>query len=913
MKSRSLLILVLVLSLAVVPSAQLALGAASSSSSSSSSTSTTSSTPSTPFSQRLDVYVAGSNDYWMVTLNPVNASRADIAAAESVAGVSAYELTAVAGSASTVGSILFFSGGYNVARLPTLPYSGIFLNVTATSQSAAQSAASSFDKLFGADFVQTGSGGGNFTFFAHAAFAAAGATFYSMVPASDKGLATITNESAWVSDPTPEAVLSGVRSGSSFTHTLRFGATATGTVSSSGAFLLANALSISNSSFVSSPNATSTQFEVHSLDGIIQSSDNATVTNTLANYTGTYSTTVPDNTLFKPNMTILQNPPVATATRSVDNGAPSQGGIVTVTINIVDSAYNGTLQNVRVNDSWWTAYPSMFSLNAGSSNFTISSITPEQNISRAYSLKVLSSAAQDIVIPAAKVSYSYVTGVLTVNESTTTNQAEVRPNDAGPALVVHAQSNVLSGSSLGKAGKYQVTVINTGSLPALNLHSLNYTDPTLTAGSSWTFNMSLPLASVSDRNLTQTFTVGYTAPDGSNGEVVSNPAVVLLSHSTMDLPLEQFKLVSNPTAQGIAQGSINATWVLVNRGSIVTDNVTVRQPFPAGMTCARVVSGNGTCGPSGFSFSASSVAVLGNFTGTILLNFTRDNFITPSALVTMTQAGGLQLFSLGSSLPVPGGLQVTKSYAPDMLFQGQESNATLMVSNSGSLPVYNVSLSSAADTFDSVVTGSEAAQYAVLSPGTSHSANYTVKVNSPGNHTSTSTTISFILAGQTLQYPVSSGSVLVYRPLTATTSTLTNPEEGSNFQLAVTVQNPSPANVTGVSVTLTLPAGMHVVSTPAFAQVSGRNVTISLASLAAGANSTSTLTLKSDLDGTFNIAAGVVKFQYLGGTIDGVFSSPPIPVGIGSLLKFEISIALAVVFVLLVAVYMHRKLVVQTK
>lgn len=911
MKSRSLLILALVLSLAVVPSAQLALGAASSSSSSSSTSSTTSAAPSTPFTQRLDVYVAGSNDYWMVTLNPVNASRPDIAAAESVAGVSAYELIGVAGSASTVGSLLFFSNGYNTARLPTLPYSGIFLNVTATSQSAAQSAASSFDKLFGADFVQTGSGGGNFTFFAQAGFAAAGATFYSMVPVADKGLATITNESAWVADPTPEAVLSGVRSGSSFTHVLRFGATATGTVSTSGALVLANALSISNSSFVSSPNATSTVFDVHSLDGIIQSKDNATVTNTLANYTGTYSATVPDNTRFKPNMTILQNPPVATATRSVDNGAPSKGGIVTVTINIVDSSYNGTLQNVQVNDSWWTAYPSLFSLNAGSSNFTIASITPEQNVSRAYSLKVLSSAAQSIVIPATKVSYSYVTGVLTVNESTSTNQAEVRPNEAGPALEVHAQSNVLSGSSLGKTGVYQVTVINTGSLPALNLNSLNYTDPTLTAGSSWKFNMSLPLASVADRNLTQTFKVGYTAPDGSTGAVVSNPAAVLLSHSTMDLPLEEFKLVSTVTAQAIAQGSINATWVLVNRGSAVANNVTLTQPFPTGMTCAAVSTGNGTCGPSGFSVSERSVAVLGNFTGTIVLNFTKDNFITSSAVVTTTQAGGLQIVTLGSSLPLPGGLQVTKSYSPNMLFQGQESNATLLVSNSGSLPVYNVSLSSSADTFDSVVTGSEAAQYAVLSPAASHSANYTVKVNTPGNHTSTSTTISFVLAGQTVQYPVSSGSVLVYQPLVATTATLANPEEGSNFQLAVTVQNPSPANVTGVSLTLTLPAGMHVVSAPSEFKLSGQNVTYSVASLAAGANSTSSLTLRSDLDGTFSIPSGVLKFQYLGATIGGVFSSPPISVGIGSLLKFEISIALAVVFILLIAVYMHRKLTVQ--
>ncbi len=913
MKSRSLLVLALILSLAVVPSAQLALGAASSSSSSSSTTSTTSAAPSTPFTQRLDVYVAGSNDYWVVTLNPVNASRAAITAAESVAGVSAYQLTAVAGSASTVGSLLFFSGAYNVARLPTLPYSGVFLNVTATSLPAAQSVASNFDKLFGTYFAQTGSGGGNYTFFAQVGFSSAGATLYSMVPVADQGLATVTNESAWVSDPTPVAVLTGVRSGSSFTHVLRFGATATGTLGSNSSFLLENALSINKPSFVTSPNATSTQVVVHSLDGLIQSKDNATLTNNVANFTGRYSITLPDNTSFRPNMTLVQNPPVATATRSIDNGAPSQGGIVTVTINVVDSSYNGTLQDVSVNDNWWAAYPSLFSLNAGSSNFTIPSITPEQNVSRAYSLKVLSSAAQDVIIPAAKVSFSYAAGGTNVTESAYTNQAEVRVNEAGPALQVHAESSLLSGSSLGKSGSYLVSVTNTGNLPALNLNSMNYTDPTLTPGGTWTFNMSLPLSSIADRNLTQTFTVGYTAPDGTTGSVVSNPDQVILSHTTMDLPLEEFKLVATVTAQQIAQGSVNASYVLVNRGNAVAHEVAVTQALPTGMTCAAVPTGNGTCGSSGFSLSATSVAVLGNVTGTVTLNFTKENFITPSAVVTTTQAGGLQIVTLGSSLALPGGMAVTKSFSPDRLFQGQQSNTTLLVTNSGSLPVYNVSLSSSADTFDSVVTGSEAAQYPVLAPDSSQSANYTVKMTGPGNHTSTSTTVSFVFAGQTIQYPVSSGTVLVYQPVVASTSTVTNPEEGADFSLAVYVQNPSPANVTNVSVSITLPAGISVVSAPSGFQVSGRNVTLSLPALAAGANATGTLTLKSELDGTFNIAAGALKFQYLGSTVGGTVSSPAISVGIGSLLKFEIFIAAAVVLLLLAAVYMHRKLVAPQK
>ena len=58
---------------------------------------------------------------------------------------------------------------------------------------------------------------------------------------------------------------------------------------------------------------------------------------------------------------------------------------------------------------------------------------------------------------------------------------------------------------------------------------------------------------------------------------------------------------------------------------------------------------------------------------------------------------------------------------------------------------------------------------------------------------------------------------------------------------------------------------------------------------------------------------GTLSFQYLGSTISGPVTAPALAVGVGSLLRFELSIGVAVLLVLAVAVYMHRKLVVQTK
>jgi len=844
-----------------------------------------------------------------VSLSPVKTSRPGIVAAESVAGVSAYELTAIQGSTASPSAPLFWGEGYNVVKLPFVPYSGVFLNVTATSQSAASSAASDFGSTLGVNLQPLSSSGSNYTFYSPASFTIAGETIFSSVPASELGLAEVINESGLAGSLTPTAILTGVRSGSSFSHTVTFGTTETSVVGANGTFLLKDALDLAGDSFVSSPNATSTQVVVHSLDGLITTSDKATVTNHVANFSATYSASVPSGTSFRPNMTIVQNPPVLTATRTVDSGAAVSGGLVTLTLNFQNTADNGTIHNVTVNDNWWASYPSLFSLSAGNSSFTVPSVGAGQNVSRAYSLKVTSSASENLIVPASAVSYSYTVGNLTVSASTKTNEVEVRTNNPGPALEVQAGSDITSGSALGKPGNYVVTVMNTGNDPALNLNVLNYTNPTLTPGGVWKFNMSLPLTSIANRNLTQTFNLGWTAPDGSTGSLVSNPATVILSHSSLLLPIMEFKLSATITSQALALGSINATYSLSNKGTVKSDNVTVTQPLPAGVTCKSVLTGNGTCGSSGFSLTASSVAALGNDSGTVVLTFSNQNYLTEAASVTTNQ-GVLTLQTLGSVLPIPAGVSVTKTFAPTAVFEGENDNVTVRATNQGSLPVYNVTINTSPDSFDTAVSGALNANYGTLNSSASQSLNYTVKMLTPGNHTSASTSISFVFGGFPTQYLVSSGSVLVYKPIQAATSMASIPEEGHDFSLAISVQNLSPANVTNVSLSIPLPQGLVIVSYPAGFQVAGRTVTLTIASLTAGANSSSSIILRGDFDGSFNLGTGTLSFVYHGATQKGLVSTPAVVVGVDALLRYELPIGAAVILTLLVAVYIHRKMAV---
>jgi Translocon-associated protein beta (TRAPB) len=911
MKSRSLLVLILILSVAVVPSLQLALAASSASSSTTTSTTTTTSTisaPKAPYSERLDIYTAGYNDYWQVSLAPVDAPRPSIVAAESVPGVTAYELTAVETASASPSSQLFWKDGYGIVRLPFMPTAGAFLNVTASSQSAAQSVASDFNSLLGANFVEIGSSGTNHTYFSPASFSATAAVIFSSVPTVNGGLANMTTASTLSTLPTPIAILTGVSSGSSFTHQVAFGSTETSILANS-TLVLTDALGQLNGTFSSSPEATSTQVVVHSLDGLIASNDAAQIVNNVGTFSGTYSFSVPPNSRISPNVTLLQEPPVLTATRVPDRGSAVSGDLVSMTVNLRDTSVSGAAFNVTVSDNWWKAYPSLFALSAGNSSFTIPSMSAGQNVSRVYVLKVTSSTAEDLILPSTRISYSYSVGGLTVNASTTTNQDELRTNNAGPALIVQASSDGESGTPLGSATRYLVTVTNVGDGPALDLKVGNFTNPTLTQGGGvWRFNTTVPLTSIVERNLTKTFALGWTAPDGSTGNLLSNPANVVFSHSGILIPLTRFSLAVALTQTVIKLGSVNATYTVTNAGSHASSGANATQTLPSGVSCKTAFNVTATCTPSGFSVSVGPLAQGADVQGTLLLTFSNDNYLGEPGFVTTTDAN-LTLHTAGNSFVVPAGVLVTKTYATNQVFEGQNDTVTVHVVNKGSLPVFNLTVTAQSDGFDNAISGTLHQTYGTLSPNSPQSFNYTVKATVAGNHSAAATSAAFTFGGSAQSYTYASGSLLVYKTIAATTSTTPSaPVEGSDFLLAVNLQNPSTVNVTNISVRIQIPPGITIVNSSSGVVVNGHTLTFSLPSLAAGATSTSSVFLKAASDGNVNLGSGTLTFQYLGQTLSGVVLNNPIAVGADLLVRYELPIGLAALLTVAVAIYMHRKL-----
>ena len=733
---------------------------------------------------------------------------------------------------------------------------------------------------------------------------------YTSVPIAEKGLAGLTSAFSLATDQNPTAVLSAVRSGSSssFTHTFAFGSTATNVVAANGSLTLGKALNVGNDSFTAPLNATSTKVVVHSLDGLISSNDAATIVNHQSNFSASYSISVPNNTKFRPNITMLTEPPVLSATRLVGTGSVVSGGLVTVTL-LLRNTGTGIIDNVAMTDNWWSAYPSLFSLSAGNSSFTIPTLAAGQNVSKVYVLKVISSASQDLTVPAARATYSYTTGTVTVNTSTTTNQLEIRTNDAGPSLQITAAADIPSGSPIGKVGHFDVTVTNTGNDAALNLKVGNNTDESLVQGGGvWNFNTSLPLNSMLDRNLTQTFTLQWTAPDGTTGTLKSNPDNLVLSHSGILLPLMQFNVAATLSPGILALGKATATYTLANVGNAAASSVKVNQVFANGMKCNSVLKGNATCTSTGLSMTASSMAPGAKLGGTLNMTFSNDNYISEPATITATYAG-ITLYTGGAGFVVPAGVVITRVDIPNPVFQGENDTVVVNVANHGSLPVYNVTLLTQPDIFDVGISGALHAEYPSIAADTTQSFNYTVGILTPGNHTTASISLSYGFGGFAATYTVFPGNVDVYRSVEATTSTKpSTPTEGSDFTLAVSVQNPSTANVTNVAVAIPIPQGLTIVNASSGIRIIGRTLTMSLPSLSAGSTSTSTLTVVAGADGSINFGSGTLTFDYAGSGVTGIVNTPAIVVGVDLLLRYELPIGAAVLVSIAVAVYVHRKL-----
>ncbi|MDA4135860.1 MAG: hypothetical protein OK449_02520 [Thaumarchaeota archaeon] len=891
MKARATIVLVLVLSLALVPVlASVPVHAQS------------------QYSERLDVYTAGQNAFWSITLNRLGANLPVLTSVESMTGLTSYSLVAMSAQSAVSDFQTFGVDGYNLLNLPSTPSQGLFLTITATGSSSQPSIVSALGQQFGTDFTQVASSGDTTTYFAPVDFVnVAAPILYKLVPASLGGFASFATESKLVSLPMPFIELTGTYNGTGFSHKIALGADTSSAVGTTGAINLSELIGSTNATISSSASSNSSEVVIHSLDGVIVSSDAATVSNDAGNFSGSYSLSLASGEQVKVNATLESQPPTAVAYRELDHGTLAVNDSLGVTIVISNSAQSEALDNVTVNDNWWKSYPTVFELSSGSANnysFTIPSIAAGHNVTEAYVLKVISSTPSQIVIPAATVSYSYQLSTSSFSTHVNMGQQVIQVNGVGPALSATVRPSILSGSPLGTIGDYVVTITNAGTSPALNVKLQNYTVSNIAQnGGSTVFDLPIVLSSLTQRNFTKTFSLEYSNTAGQSQNITLNSVQLIFSHDSMVLPFIRVTTNDTLTPASLSSKTLTASYIFTNAGKGIPSGITALESFPTGVTCKTTGTALGTCSGSTYAMTVDTVTTQKN---TLQLNFTRDNFIIPPTTVT-TNYDGLVLHTYGGSYVIPAGIVVTKSFNPDAAFPGTNSVVTIGISNLGSLPVFNATVGSGTDTFDKASTGSSGKTFAEVVPQNTSSFTYTVTITAGayGNISGTAVSTSFLFGGASQDFSLGTSNMVVYAPVTAAVvSSPSTPEENHDFTLAITITNPAAVPVSDVVYTLTLPTGVSVVSG---ATLTNHVLTITVPSMLADSNSTVSLTLSTNSGLTIDTSGSHLTFQYLGATLAGLSPATKVVVNVDATTRYTVPIAIAVLIALVAVVYVRRK------
>jgi hypothetical protein len=892
MKARESIMLALVLSLALVPMFASAPVRAQG-----------------QYTERLDVYTAGSNAYWLMTLNRLNSTVPNLASAESSAGLSAYRLVALSTQAATSDLQVFGIDGYNVLHVPSMPSQGLFLTVNASSSSAAAPVVSFFGNRFATAFTLVSSGSGSYVYFAPADFTVLAApVLYKLVPTTMKGFASFLTEASFVGLAMPSVALTGVNNGSGFSHSITIGAAASSILNSTSAINVPEVLSNANGVLTASSSSSSSEVVIHSLDGVVQSTGKATVSNDASNLSGTYTLSVSPGSKVKVNATILSQAPTAIAYREFDRGTLTSNQSLAVTIVMKNTAESGSITNFALNDNWWQSYPTVFQYVSGNYSFTLPSIPPGQNMTESYVLKVISTSSLQVTVPATTATFQYLLSTTSYSSRATLNQAVLQVNSVGPAISMIARPTISSGAPLGTAGNFTLTLSNNGNSPALNLKVGGYSFANLAQGSTQTVSIPISMTGLMQNNLTRSFSVSFTNSAQQTSSLVTNSVSLIMSHSSMVIPFVQLSTSDTLTAGSIASRALNVTYTFANSGAGVSGTVTGTQALPAGVSC-KVVSGtDGVCSSGNYSIAIPALTAQDTQANTLELSFSRDNFVIQPASMT-TSYEGATLHTFGGAYVIPGGIAITKTFGSAAAFPGMTSPVYLAITNFGSGPVYNATLSSNSDSFDSLAAGTTATRtYASLAAQQNENFNYTVAVTSGvyGNESSSAATVTVVVGGLTVGFSSAPAYVKVFRPVSVTlTTSPSTPEENHDFTISVTFTNPASVAVTGATYAFTIPSGLKVLSG---ATASGQTVTVSVPSLGADSNQTVAVTATASAGVKIDTTSSHVTFEYQGVSIAGLAPRETITVGVDVTTRYTLPIIVAVLIALAGLVYLRRRI-----
>jgi hypothetical protein len=871
------------------------------------------------YSERLNVYVAGSDALWYFTYSGLNSSG-KLSAFESSPGLSSYNVTAIRTTGWSSDFQMFGPMGYNLLPVPFIPTQGLFLTVGSDSFGDAKGAASALGSYMLTSFASFSNGTGTYTFYAPFSFASlVPSTLLRLIPTTEHGFAGAVGAS-WASTPSPFISVNGQKESSGFVRNLVIGSI---TASALDATRKPNVLSYFGSTITqlrASSHSSSSVVKINFLDGIVSSKDTgATVSKDSSHFTGSYALTIaPGKHVSKFNATVVEQPAGLLATRSVSSGVLRTGNDFAVTLSLRNLSPSSSITKISFSDNWWNGSGNFKFL---SGNYTAPStpLSPGSSITPVYRLEYTGSTTGSVTVPPSVVRYSYSVGG--VNFNATARLDPIRLSLGADDAVVVATVVPIGGlgKSVGDTQRFNVTVTNVGTQPASSVVVAGKSISGLagqsggTPGGTATVTVSQSASGTLGINLTKSYAASYQDPAGSSLNSTTNIIPDVFSHSAMKLGFPSLTLGVKVSVVN-QRTNLTIGFTTANSGRANITNFAASESLPPGLGCGKIVGKSAatkgvTCTSGKLTIDYSVVNASTSLTAFMEYNITvPQSFLLVPALFTAA-SGSNNLTGRSNASPVPTGMAITKQFNPSQLFPGMTSQVTVSASNGGPFRFYNASISTTVDSFDSLSVSSNLTKSAALwESGASKSFSYSVTLTQvSGLQKGSVPTVNFFFGGTPFSLAGVEPSVSVYAPIAVTISTNpATPEEGKNFTMTLRVSNPSGVAVSDVHFTLPLPSGLGLSS------LNGATVTAGILdifdpALGSDSNVSASVRVVASSGIVIPFERAKLTFSYSGIIINGVVPKNGIAIAEDVTTRYIIPTGFIILVVLFVAFYVRRK------
>jgi hypothetical protein len=675
----------------------------------------------------------------------------------------------------------------------------------------------------------------------------------------------------------------------------------------------------------SSNKSSSSTIVVHALDGIITPTNLTSVSDDRQQFSGTYSETVaPGTNITTLGIGIVQQPPELLSTRIVDSGVLSPGDNVTVTLMFRNLSNTSTISHVVLNDNWWKSY-GFFKLITGNSTIAVPTLEPGTVVSPSYTIQYTGtgSTEQQATIPPETATYIY--SVLnTINGKSLNSSVMLYSSVNGaflllgqdvrePVLYTYLYTSMGIGGSVGSTQKLKLFVDNIGTRTASSVTVDGNNIGDLVEGASSTLPFSLTDQNLLNANLSRSYSVSYITPEGKNVTVGSNTVNLLFPHKLMSIGMATLGVNSTDTSLKGGGTNLTVTFTTSNRGAANLTSFVANTNLPSGLSCGKVLSKNLTCANGSVALKYANLKSGTSKTASISFNLssTAPNYmIEPVPFVF--NSSGFALAGMSNGDPIPTGVLLSKSFSPNVLFGGMLTYVSLRANNTGPFTVYNATVITGVDTFDTLPRGAPSTQVTneTIAPGKSLSFTYNVTASSvPGNLTGQIVGASFFFGGSKFTLTHASQSVVIYNPLSVTiTTTPATPTEGKSFTVLLKIVNPSPVAVSDVNFTIPLPPEVKVISENNATFANGM-IRILANQLRGNGVYLADLNVSASSGVTIPFAKASLGFAYSGQSIKGVLTQPPtqgIAINENVLTRYVLPTGAGIIVLLVVAFFVRR-------